>query len=315
MSNSIDHSGMDRCHLPCHPLRRGVFTQYLKVLTSYRSCVSLLKNGLEGCVFHGWPFLNSLLPKRSTPNRPMRTTQDLLDHNAAAKLLGISPRWLTGLIRQGALLPAKKGGQIRDNLYRPAEVNALLQLRSQALDLPTIANMAVNAQALGRSSAAKLDMLCQYLGIESNRLSHDEEDMYQLHLRVHAALVDDFSTLRTGAILGWASVFSAIDEAYLGLLEQRTEYASPWDIYLRLANELMDKRSEEADSNLIFAYACLDSSRRSLRHAAYFYVLSRHGQRTADKIFTRDSITAEVIAQLFPRLVTLSAEMPEENQA
>jgi len=243
----------------------------------------------------------------------MRTTQDLLDHNAAAKILGISSRWLTGLVRQGALLPAKKGGKIPDNRYRPAEVYALLQLRSQALDLPSIANMAVNAQALSRSSASRLDMLCQYLGIESNRLSYDDEAMYQLHLRVHAALADDFSTLRTGAILGWASVFSAIDEAYLGLLEQRTEYASPWDIYLQLANELIAKRSQEADSNLSFAYSCLDSARRSLRHVAYFYVLSRHGQRTADKLFTRDSITAEVIAQLFPRLVELHGENPMQD--
>lgn len=244
----------------------------------------------------------------------MRTTQDLLDHNAAAKTLGVSPRWLTGLVRQGAILPAKKGGQVKDNLYRTIEVNALLQLRSQALDLPSIANMAVNAQALGRSSAAKLDMLCQYLGIENNRLSHDDEDMYQLHLRVHAALADDFSTLRTGAILGWASIFSALDEAYLGLLEQRTEYKSPWDIYLRLANELTSKRSQEADSNLSFAYACLESARRNLRHAAYFYVLSRHGQKTADKLFTRDSITEEVIAQLFPRIVELHSDVLTEEE-
>ena len=240
----------------------------------------------------------------------MRTTQDLISHNETAKKLGITPRWLTGLVRQGAILPAQKGGKIQDNLYRPAEVNALRELRRQAVDLPSVAGMAVQARSLSQATAARLDMLCRFLGITSTRLSIEEEDMFQLHLRAVRALQGDFYALRANDVIDWATTLGAIDEAYLGAVEYATETRSPWAIYLQLANELAQKRSMEADSDLSLAYACLDSSRRSLRHVAYFYVLSRDGKRQANRMFTDHEGIDEVIAQLFPNSLELHGSNP-----
>lgn len=236
----------------------------------------------------------------------MGRNDGLLTHADAAKTLDITEHHLRHLVRQGYIKPAKTGRRVSDALYRPEEVNALLELRIKRIDLPTVAMMAMQAQATGRSVANKLDKICRFLGLENNQLSYDEESVFNLHLRVREALKDDFSTLRAGAVLKWASVFNSFDEAYLSIVEKHTLNESPWDIYLELVNTIMTQRSQEADSNLSFAYACLDSARRNLRHVAYFYVLNKQGQRVADTLFSKDTINEEIIAQLYPRAIGLS---------
>jgi hypothetical protein len=232
---------------------------------------------------------------------------DLLSHDEASKILGISPRWLTGLVRQGAVAPAVRGKIVRKSTYRATDIYALLRLRSQSLDLPTIANMAWQAQAVSRSAADKVGMLCKALGLGDAALARDEESMYQLWVRANAALNSGRSPA-TGALLEWAAVFNAIDEAYLSLIARATETGMPWDTYLRLANALMATGHGAQDTNLSYALACLDAARRNLRHVAYFYVLNTRGEGLANELFTKHAATDEVIGQLFPTCIEMVTE-------
>lgn len=229
--------------------------------------------------------------------------EHLVKHTAAAKLLGISKGHLRKLANSGQIFPAKCASHCEEARYRPEEVYALLELRGRRLHMPSIATMALQAQALGRTTAKRLDRLCQFLGIENNRLKHDEESIFNLHMRVRETLKEDLTTMRTGALIEWAAIFNSFDEAYLGLIEHYTLNENPWDLYLQLANDLMLYRNPTVDTNLNFSYACLDAARRSLRHVAYFYTSTKHGYKMADALFTKEAVTEEIIAQLYPRTI------------
>lgn len=230
----------------------------------------------------------------------------LLTHEKAAKRLGVTPRWLSTLVRQGRLRPVLRGSRIIDSLYAPADIQAILELRGRTMDMPSVAHLARQAAAISTSVADRLSMLCQLLGLDNRRLDYEQESMFQLHEQAYSLLLSDMSRVTADQVLEWASVLNAIDEAYLRLLEDVTDYASPWEIYMQLANRLVDQPSRVRDLSLPFAYSCLDAARKSLRHVAYFYVLTRRGQQTANSLFIDKAVTDEVISQLYPRRLTLS---------
>jgi len=230
----------------------------------------------------------------------------LINHTQAAKLLGVTKGHLRKMASNGVIFPARTGDHCHETVYRPEEVYALLELRGRRLHMPSIATMALQAQALSRTTAKRLDRLCRFLGIENNRLKHDEESIFNLHMQVRETLREDLTTMRSAALIEWAAVFNSFDEAYLGLIEHYTLNESPWDLYLQLANNLMLQRSAEVDTNLDFAYACLDAARRNLRHVAYHYTAAKHGYRVAETLFTKEAATEEIIAQLYPRDISPS---------
>lgn len=235
--------------------------------------------------------------------RPMGRQDDFIKHTAVAKILGVSKVQLRRMAANGVIYPAQCGSHCQEALYRPEEVYALLELRGRRLHMPSIATMAMQAQALSRTTAKRLDKLCKFIGVENNRLHHDEESVFNLYVRVRETLSEDLTTMRTATLIDWASVFNSIDEIYLGLVEHYTLSDSPWELYLQLANNLMAYRNPNIDTNLSFAYACLDSSRRNLRHVAYFYTSTKYGHQVAEDLFTKDASTEEIIAQLYPRSI------------
>jgi hypothetical protein len=230
----------------------------------------------------------------------------LLTHKAAAKQLGVTPRWLTALVRQGKLRPAFRGKHVIDSLYDPADIRAILELRGRTMDMPSVAHLARQAAALSSSVADRLSMLCQLLGLDNRRLAYEQESMFQIHAQAYELLLSDLSRVPADQILEWATIINAIDESYLRLLEDITDYSSPWEIYMQLANRLADRPSKLRDMSLPFAYSCLEAARKSLRHVAYFYVLERRGQRMADALFVDKAVTDEVISQLYPRRISLA---------
>lgn len=228
---------------------------------------------------------------------------NLIKHTAVAKILGVSTVQLRRMAANGVIFPAQCGSHCQEAQYRPEEVYALLELRGRRLHMPSIATMALQAQALSRTTAKRLDKLCSFLGVENNQLKHDEDSIFELYVRVRETLKEDLTTMSTAALIDWASVFNSIDEVYLGLVGHYTLNESPWELYLQLANNLMAYRNPKIDTDLNFAYACVDSARRNLRHAAYFYTSTKHGHRIAENLFTKEAATDEVIAQLFPRTI------------
>jgi len=184
-------------------------------------------------------------------------------------------------------------------MFREEEVHALARVRTQQLSLPDIAALAVQAQATARSTQQRLDKLCHLLGVGVNRLSYDDDSVHALHLKVRDTRAGDLASMQTGAIMEWATTFHSIDESYLRVVENYTSDDSPWHSYLDLANELMRYAPLASEMNTRFAFACLDSARKHLRHVAYFYVHTKLGSDTAKVMFT-ETVDDEIIGQLYP---------------
>jgi hypothetical protein len=231
---------------------------------------------------------------------PMGRNADLLSFAETADRLGVTRSHLGHMVRQGYIRPSKVGRHRNDTWFRSEDVYAVLELRRNGTDLPKLAAMAAKAYRLSLSNAAKLEKLCAFLGLENNRLRTDEDAVFMLHMKVHDTLELELSDLRAGAVMEWASIFNGVDEAYLQVVAEFTKDPEPWLAYLSLANKLMQEQNTKPETNLKFAYACLDSARRHLRHVGYFYVSVRSGERLANDLFVREAVDDEIIAQLHP---------------
>lgn len=234
----------------------------------------------------------------------MGRNEDLLTFAETAERLDVTRRHLGHMIRQGYIRPAKVGRHRHGHLFRPEDVNTVLELRRRGTDLPKLAVIAAQARSLSLSNAAKLEKLCAFLGLENNRLRVDEDSVFMLHMKARDTLELQLTDLRAGAILEWASTFNAFDEAYLQIIDEFTNDPQPWVAYLALANKLMTQQNTRSEANLRFAYACLDSARRHLRHVSYFYVMTKSGERLANDLFMREAVDDEIIAQLHPIIET-----------
>lgn len=233
----------------------------------------------------------------------MGRNEDLLSFEETAARLNVTRSHLGHMMRQGHIRPAKVGRHRSDSRFRPEDVNALLELRRRGrIDLPRIASVATQARNLSLSNAAKLEKLCAFLGLENNRLRTDEDSVFMLHMKTQDTLKLDLTELHAAAVMEWASTFNGFDEAYLQIIEDYTADPHPWSAYLVLANKMMAFQRSKPETNLRFAYACLDSARRHLRHVSYFYVMSRSGERLANDLFIKGAVDDEVIAQLHPAL-------------
>lgn len=232
----------------------------------------------------------------------MGRNTDLLTYAETAEQLDVTSRHLGHMMRQGYIRPAKVGRHRSDIRFRPEDVNAVLELRRRGINLAKLATVATQAHNLSLSTAAKLEKLCAFLGLENNRLRTDEDSVFMLHMKARDTLTLELSDMHASGVLEWASTFNAFDETYLQTIEEFTLDPQPWTTYLELANKLMNNQNEKSEVNLRFSYTCLDAARRHLRHVSYFYVVSRSGVRLANDLFIRDAVDDEVIAQLHPVL-------------
>lgn len=236
---------------------------------------------------------------------PMGRNDGLLTYKETAERLDVTRRHLSHMIREGYIRPMKIGRRMRDMLFQPEDVNAILNMRQRGVDLPRLAAIAQQAHSLSLTTAAKLEKVCAYLGLENNRLRTDEDSLFMLHMKAQDAMKEELSDLPASAVMEWASIFNGIDEGYLELIAAYTLDQQPWATYMNLANQIMMKQSDRPETNLKFAYACLDAARRHLRHVSYFYVMVRSGERLANDLFIKGEVDDEVIAQLHPLLEVL----------
>ena len=233
------------------------------------------------------------------PIQPMGRTTDLVSHAEAAETLGITKAHLGRLVRQGILLPATPGATQAASYYRASEVLALRVLREEGTSLPSVASMAMQAQALSREVASKLDMLCHLLGLQNNRLGRLEEDMYLLYCKAEGVLRSTDSPT-AGEMIEWSSIITAVDEEYLRLLAKAEGTHTPWVTLMRVVDKLLT--NDGVGSDYTFAKACLESSKRNLRCAAYFYASQSLGPRSANALFGPSTVNDEIIAHLCPVL-------------
>lgn len=227
----------------------------------------------------------------------------LLTHSEAAKILRLAPVALRLIVHRGLIRPAKVGKNSKDYLYWEDDIYAYQRVRGKEDSLPDLIITSKQALALSRANNRKLKHLYRFLGLDTPQLPADEESVYRLYDKAISFLEDNTSELTPASILYWATTINAIDEAYLTLLEQYSQVDTTWESFLDLANKLMRLRCSYNGPSHTFAYSCLDSARKNLRHVAYFYVRAKHGQKIANQALGKEAATEEVIAHLYPSSV------------
>jgi len=234
----------------------------------------------------------------------MGRSEHLVSHNRAARLLGISRKWMSHLVFVNAIVPAVDNGTAASSKYKKDEILAYREghARRSTRDATSTAELALS---ISRTVKDRLEALCKTLGLDGRVLSFDEEDMYRLHVKVQKALHVKRITFKARAILEWASIFQAMDETYLRRVAQLASTAEPWQYYLLLATKLHAISAVEETANMAFAHACMEAARKNLRNVAYFYVHSQLGANVANRTFMDGEIVDDVISHLFPRTFTI----------
>jgi len=121
-------------------------------------------------------------------------------------------------------------------------------------------------------------------GLNAPTLPYDRESILDLAGRVHDALADVPTEVLE--VADWCTLLFGIHEELFDLLELYTGNPEPWRELLELAERLYQRFSVPfMDLELKEAQAELAAARRSLREAAYIYVLRRRGRTAATTIF------------------------------
>ena len=234
----------------------------------------------------------------------MGRSERLVSHHRAAQLLGISRRWMSHLVYMHVLIPAVDNGTAISSLYSRDEVLAHKENRARGYPRSAAATAEL-ALATCRAMKDRFEALCKTLGLDGRVLSFEEEDVYQLHVKVQKDLHPKRITFHSKDILDWASIFQAMDETYLRRVAQLAGTDSPWAYYLQLATKLAAISAVVETSNMAFAHACMESARKNLRNVAYFYVHSTVGANIANRTFMDGELVDDVIAHLFPRAFSI----------
>jgi hypothetical protein len=234
-----------------------------------------------------------------------RPQEQLVPIAEAAKLVGMTERTLHSMTERGvleAIHPEKRGPKH----FRMHDISALAELRLKKMDLPTIADLAMQAYVTARANSRRVDDLYYLLGFDSPVLGTTEEEVIALYIRAQEAGACT-RDLPAESVHEWAGIFYAVDEAYLELVLRHTGSDEPWKVFVDLANTFLSEMPTDSFSTnppLKSAYAYLSIARTNLRTASYYFCRHRFGIATAGKVFRNDAADPieGIVRLMFPPL-------------
>lgn len=234
------------------------------------------------------------------------TPEDCVTVEEAAKLLSVNLRTLRKMISDGTLLPVFQGRKIRGGTYlRRIEVVALVDLRSQNVDLASVASMAMRALAVSKSNERRLNHLDDLLMLRTKTLETTESEVISRYIEAQDLVDQELSQLPADEVRRWANFFYAMDESYLRMIAHYTTTEEPWEPYMSLAQKFSERAPRSLfgmNKDLETAYGYLEAGRRHLRTIAYFYFRAKNGGATANAVFAEMdmSFDAEIARLLYP---------------
>jgi len=219
-----------------------------------------------------------------------RPQEQLVPLGQAAKIVGMTERTLHSMAERGVLEafhPQKRGPKH----FKMHDLSALAELRLKKMDLPTIADMAMQAYVTARANARRVDDLYYLLGFDTPTLGTTEEEVVSLYVRAQDA-IECTETMPAETVHEWAGIFYAIDEPYLELVQLHTASDEPWGAFTELANAFFSRMPTDSFSTnppLKSAYAYLSIARTNLRTVSYYFCRHRFGMAIASKVFRNDA--------------------------
>lgn len=230
----------------------------------------------------------------------MGTPRDLVSRREAARLLRVTPRTVTSMVKQGLLKPVWKERKV---YYPRADILAISQLFDGKTDFVSIRNLALRAFVRAEEAEKKVYEICSLLGLTTHFIETDEQSILQLYTEVKAALKVD-PPVNAVEVMALAKRFLALTEEYFRLVEHYTCDEEPWRPYLEAVQHFTLKKPMkyiEADPELGAAYGYIEAARRHLRAVSYFYVHTRDGGDAANSAFIGEHFSDDLIATLFPQ--------------
>lgn len=210
-------------------------------------------------------------------------SNSLISPAEAAKLLNTDRRGLRRLVKGGFL---REHAHSDKPAYHREEVAALRETRESRLSPRRVASYAARAYAAARSIERRVEMLEAVFDLKARCIPCDEESAIALYVEAQEAL--EFPPSRVDDVLRWASVFLAIGEEFLDLLEAYTDDDECWRPFYDLSQRMLAEKPTELffyDKILETAYGFLEASVRHITSVCFFHVRQRAGVNTANRIF------------------------------
>lgn len=214
--------------------------------------------------------------------------QDLISTQEAADMLGLQPRAVRDLVKNGYLHPARDmTPPISHYRFHREDVALLAEVRAQPVDLAGVINMARHAALTARKLEVLVTRLLGVVGADIPVADLSREAVVSMHLQMQAAI--ECLQYDTEAVFSWARIFYSMGEEYFDALETYTDDKEPWLLATDLSRHILlrgmkDGRLAE-DVETVAAYQYLTLASRTLRQAAFFYVRRRHSRDDATSLF------------------------------
>lgn len=211
---------------------------------------------------------------------------DRLTRDEAAEMLGVGRRQFRRILDAGSLHPMEGGKE----LFRAEEVAGLLEARLKQHDLASITIVALQALALARSQAKRLDEVGTILGFDVAQLPMDPDNVTSTYVRAVEAARSTEMTMDD--VLEWARILRSVDENYLKMVAEYTADPEPWQPFYSLAMHLLELIGGKGPVVIVRAAA------DTVRQVSYFYVRKAIGPRAAESMFPEGDVNEQLLMHL-----------------
>lgn len=211
---------------------------------------------------------------------------ELITAKEAADIIGVGPRQLSALARQGFIRTQHKKGDRRTPYYDPNEIVAYADMKQKGITFAEIAAMAQQNRARVTRLERVVNRLLGVIGADTPTLKLDRQSVISMHLTVEDAL--ELPVYTSKEVLDWSKIFYSIGEEYFEEVANIFNTPEPWKPYLELAKRMAKKapfRQMEVDIEVKATYNYLKLATRFVRQAAFFYVRGKSGSREAYRTF------------------------------
>lgn len=242
----------------------------------------------------------------------------LLSLHEAAELVGYHPRWTSRLLKSADILPVnrRKSHSKTSNqlLFDKAEVEAFVRNRDDEASKDKALNRAVElAYKTGAKTAhieQRVDLLEYMLGLRSQRLQTDEEELASRYLKAKKLTDWKSPSISLSEVLEWSRYLLALTEEYMFLMEETLGVKEPWKMLMNMCDRMaVAVYGQDAEiPSVAAAQEYLDIGRKNLRSVAYACAARRYGMKSAVEhvpLAREGDVDEEIISIILSREVRM----------
>jgi len=213
--------------------------------------------------------------------------EDLIETDEAAQILGVLPRAVRVMVRDGLLLTApvvrKPVHLLR---FRRADVLLLADIRKQGTSYGQVVAMAQHASVTARRLETLVQRLLVLIGADLPVLDHTPEGALEVYRKAERALTA--LTYETDDVVTWSRAFLGMGPEGLEAAGTAARTEEPWLVFTDLAHRIVmycadHRKTRSLEDTALMQY--LSMSARELRKSAFLCIQRRYGHAHAVFLF------------------------------